>query len=100
MKKVQLFEQYINEDKHDFVVYHNSYSSAVSSALDYVEKTGYEVESDDVWKEISMGPKRPKEGETNKFSIGLTKNGKAVKKMAHIQIYGMRNKYELNIYIN
>jgi hypothetical protein len=94
------FNEFLNESKHDFVVYHNSYSSAVSSALDYIEKTGYTVESDDVWNKISMGPKKPKDGDTNKFSIGLRKEGREVKKMAHIQIYGMGTKYELNIYIN
>ena len=94
------FNEFLNEDKHDFVVYHNSYQSAVSSALDYIEKTGYTVVEDDVWKEISMGPKKPNDGVTNRMSIGLLKSGKLVKKMAHIQIYGMGKKYELNIYIN
>jgi hypothetical protein len=47
-----------------------------------------------------MGPKKPNDGVTNKMSIGLLKSGKLVKKMAHIQIYGMGKKYELNIYIN
>jgi len=94
------FNEFLNEDKHDFAVYHNSYQSAVSSALDYIEKTGYTAVEDDVWKEISMGPKKPKDGVTNKMSIGLLKSGKLVKKMAHIQIYGMGKKYELNVYIN
>ena len=94
------FNEFLNESKHDFVVYHNSYSSAVNSALDYIEKTGYTVESDDVWNKISMGPRKPQDGVTNKFSIGLRKEGREVKKMAHIQIYGMGNKYELNMYIN
>lgn len=94
------FNEFLNESKHDFVVYHNSYRSAVSSALDYIEKNGYVADEDDVWNKISMGPKKPKDGDTNKFSIELRKEGREVKKMAHIQIYGMGNKYELNIYIN
>jgi hypothetical protein len=47
-----------------------------------------------------MGPKKPSEGKTNSFSIELFKDGKEQKKMLHIQIYGMKNKYELNAYIN
>jgi len=94
------FNEFLNESNKDFQVYHNSYQSAVSSALDYIEGTGHTPDDDDVWKEISMGPKKPNDGVTNKMSIGLRRDGKLIKKMAHIQIYGMGKKYELNIYIN
>ncbi len=46
-----------------------------------------------------MGPKKPSEGKTNKFSIELSKDGKPSRKQLHIQVYGMRNSYELNAYI-
>jgi hypothetical protein len=47
-----------------------------------------------------MGPRKPTEGETNRFSITLFKDGKEQRKMLHIQVYGMNKKYELNCYIN
>jgi len=93
MKHTKLFEQFVNE-KSDYQIYHNQYSS------EYVKSKGYEVNDDDVWNEISIGPAKPKEGVTNKASIGLTKDGKPQKKMLHIQIYGMKDRYELNAYIN
>ena len=99
MKHTKLFEQFVNE-KSDYQIYHNQYSSAVNAALEYVKSKGYEVNDDDVWNEISIGPAKPKEGVTNKASIGLTKDGKPQKKMLHIQIYGMKDRYELNAYIN
>jgi len=100
MKHLLTNEQFLNEAKADFQVYHNTYSSAVDAALEYARSRGYEVVEDDVWNEISVGPKKPKDGVTNKASIGLTKDGKPQKKMLQVQIYGMGNKYELNAYIN
>ncbi len=99
MKNIRLFEEFVNEAK-DYPVYHNSYSSAVDSALEYAKSAGYEIVDNDVWNEISMGPKKPSEGNTNRASIGLTKGGKPQKKMLHLQIYGMGGRYELNAYIN
>ena len=100
MKYTKLFEQFLNEKKSDYQVYHNTYSSAVDAALEYARSNGYEVVMDDVWNEISVGPKKPSEGKTNKATVGLTKDGKPQRKALQIQIYGMGNKYELNTYIN
>lgn len=97
--KAKLFEQFVNE-KSDYPVYHNTYSSAVDAALEYAKSKGYEINDDDVWNEISVGPKKPSEGVTNKASIGLSKDGKPQRKMLHLQIYGMKDRYELNAYIN
>lgn len=94
------FNEFLNESKSDFQVYHNTYSSAVDAALEYAKSRGYEVVEDDVWNEISVGPKKPSDGKTNKATIGLTKDGKPQRKALHIQIYGMGDKYELNAYIN
>jgi hypothetical protein len=83
-----------------YTVYHNSYSSAVDIAIKFAEKKGYVVDTDDVWNQISTGPKKPSDGKTNKFSLGLIKGEKVDKKKLHIQIYGMGNgRYELNMYI-
>jgi hypothetical protein len=46
-----------------------------------------------------MGPRKPSEGKTNSFSIQLSKDGKLQRKQLHIQVYGMKNSYELNAYI-
>ena len=97
--KAKLFEQFVNE-KSDYPVYHNTYSSAIDAALEYAKSKGYEINDDDVWNEISVGPKKPSEGVTNKASIGLSKDGKPQRKMLHLQIYGMKDRYELNAYIN
>ena len=47
-----------------------------------------------------MGPRKPDEGKTNRITISLKKNDKEQKKSLHIQVYGMKEKYELNCYIN
>jgi hypothetical protein len=100
MKNLQTFEQFITESKGDYQVYHNTYSSAVDAALEYAKSRGFEVVMDDVWDQISMGPKRPSDGKTNKAAVGLIKDGKPQRKALHIQIYGMGDRYELNAYIN
>ena len=35
-----------------------------------------------------MGPRKPSEGKTNKFSIELSKDGKVQRKKLQIQVYG------------
>lgn len=100
MKHIKVFESFVAEAKNDYEVYHNSYSSAVSAALEYAKSKGYDVVEDDVWHQISMGPKKPSEGKTNKATVGLEKDGKLQRKALHIQIYGMGARYELNAYIS
>ena len=87
----------MNEAK--FEVYHKTYTSAIEAAREYAEKQGYEINNDDAFTKIGVGPKKPSEGKTNRFSIELAKDGKPQKKMLHIQVYGMKNSYELNCYI-
>ena len=83
-----------------YKVYHKTYSSAIQEALDYANSRGYEYSEDDVWSKISMGKKKPSEGKTNRATITLFKNGKEQRKALQIQVYGMKNGYELNTYIN
>ena len=87
----------INEAK--FEVYHDSYTSAINAAREWAEKQGYTINDDDAFTKIGMGPRKPSEGKTNKFSIELSKDDKVQRKQLHIQVYGMRTKYELNCYI-
>ena len=96
------FNENVNESKknNNDDVYHKSYTSAVNAALEYAEKKGYTYDQEEVSSEIGLGPKKPKEGDTNRFTISLKKDGKEQKKALHIQIYGMKEKYELNCYIN
>ena len=99
---VKLFEstnESVNEAKSDYEVYHKSYTSAINAAKAYAEKKGYEINDDDSFRQIGMGPRKPSEGKTNKFSIELSKGGKVQRKKLQIQVYGMRNSYELNAYI-
>jgi len=90
-------ESKVNEAK--FEVYHDSYTSAINAAREYAEKQGYTINDDDSFTKIGMGPRKPSEGKTNKFSIELSKDDKVQRKQLHIQVYGMKTKYELNCYI-
>jgi hypothetical protein len=92
-------ESKVTEAKSDYEVYHKSYTSAIQAAKAYAEKKGYEINDDDSFRQIGMGPRKPSEGKTNKFSIELSKDGKVQRKKLQIQVYGMRNSYELNAYI-
>ena len=108
----------VSEAKSDYAVYHKTYTSAINTAREYAEKKGYEIDDDDAFRQIGLGPRKPSDGKTNRFSIQLTKDGKPQKKHLHIQVYGMgtykrnpdgsktrsmwggQNEYELNAYIN
>ena len=86
-------------EANDLKVYHKSYTEAIQTAKEYALKKGYMVDDDDSFRKIGMGPRKPSEGKTNKFSIELSYGGKDSRKQLHIQVYGMRTKYELNCYI-
>jgi len=89
----------LKEAKSDYEVYHKSYTSAIQAARAYAEKKGYEINDDDAFTKIGMGPRKPSEGKTNRFDIELSKDGKVQRKKLQIQVYGMKNSYELNAYI-
>ena len=89
----------IKEAKSDYEVYHKSYTSAIEAAREYAEKKGFEIDNDDAFRKIGVVPRKPSEGKTNSFSIQLSKDGKPQRKQLHIQVYGMKNSYELNAYI-
>lgn len=91
-------QQEFNEGKSD--IYHDTYTSAINAALEYAKSKGYTYDEDETFTEIGMGPKKPSEGKTNRFSITLFKDGKEQKKSLHIQVYGMKSTYELNVYIS
>lgn len=85
-------------------IYFDTYSGAVGFAKEKVESKGISIDEEDWWNNISMGPGRPKEGETVRHTIGLYKNGKQLRKALQIQVYNRGNNvkrnYELNYYIN
>lgn len=100
-EKLNFFKEYKNNiGKNKYEVYHNTYTSAVNAALDYAERNGYTYDQEEVFTKIGMGDRKPDEGVTNKFTITLFKDGIESRKALQIQIYGMRDKYELNSYIN
>jgi hypothetical protein len=96
---VKLVEQTLTE-KSEYELYHNDYSSAVQEALRLAQSKGYTVDEDDYFNKVASGPRKPDKGNTNSFSVILTKDGKEVREQLHMQIYNMGNKYELNVYIS
>jgi hypothetical protein len=81
-------------------VYFKSYTAAIEAARAAALKKGFEVEDDEMFTKVGMNSKRPSVGKTTRVSLELVKNGKPQRKMLHIQVYGMKNGYELNSYIN
>lgn len=94
-------KKYIIE-KSNYEVYHNSYTAAIQTAEKWVEKQGYSIDKEEWAQDIGLGPSKPKEGKTNKFSMTLFKDEKEDKKKLQIQVYNRgtdTNEYELNMYI-
>ena len=81
-------------------VYFKSYTAAIEAARAAALKKGFEIEDDEMFTKVGMNSKRPSVGKTTRVSLELTKAGKPQRKMLHIQVYGMKNGYELNSYIN
>jgi hypothetical protein len=101
-------KKYLNEGKSDYVVYHNTYSSAADEMERFVKKNGYTLDDESdpenigsqMYDEIGRGPKKPTNGKTNKFDLKLYKGNKLQKKMLHAQVYGDGGRFELNMYIS
>lgn len=90
----------VNESKD---VFFDSYSSAISHALDQAKKKGYEVDEDDVFRKITTGQGKPGKGKTVRHTLKLTKGGKPQRKALQIQVYNRetaKNTFELNFYIS
>lgn len=90
----------MGEGKHDYPIYHKTFSSAIQAAKDYVVASGYQISDDEVWNKISVGPAKPEDGKYNRYSLELTKDGKPQKKGFHIQVYNTGHNYELNCYVS
>jgi hypothetical protein len=83
-----------------YIVTHNSYSSAVTELIQATEKRGFTIDPDEIWNTISIGPAKPKEGQTNRFSLPILKDNQIQKKQLQVQICGLSNgRFELNMYI-
>jgi hypothetical protein len=110
MKK---FQTIVQEAKSPYVIYHDSYTSAIQEVEKYVFKKKMFLDNEEMFDKIGSGPRKPGAGKTNRFSLALYKNEKALedkkalRKAVHFQIYGRGNTndlgaqgYELNMYIS
>lgn len=84
----------------DYKVYHDTFTGVVDEVIGNLGKQGLYMAEDDVWNKISVGPGKPKDGRTDRYSMPLyDADGKPAGKAAHFQVYDMgNNKYELNLY--
>ena len=97
---MKIFEEFINE-KSDYQVYHNMYSSTIDAIETYANSLGYDLDQEEYNSAYIDAFFKPNEGETKKDTLSLYKDNKKQKKYLHIQIYGRPNKkYEINMYIN
>ena len=94
---IENFRNFISESNEH--MYFKTYSAAISSALEYSEKRGYETDKEEVAELVGIQSRRPKTGQTTTVHIPLYKNGKLQKKHLHIMVYGLENSYELTRYI-
>ena len=88
------------EAKTDYTINHKTFSSAVQHAVDVVKKRGFDVDEDEYSRKVTMGPRKPGKGKTNRYIIALTKGGKPTRKNLHMQVYYDEGRYELNMYID
>lgn len=84
--------------------YHRSYTSATSAVFEYIESQGYQIDAQDWFNEINLGG-RPGSAQPKRATIGLSKNGKELRKCLQMQIYRIPNEnfpydtFEINFYI-
>jgi hypothetical protein len=87
-------------------LYFNTYSAAIEKAInDTFKKHKLEVDSDDYYQKVNMGPGKPGRGKTTRHTLDLvdTRTGKPSRKKLQIQVYNRetdKNPYELNFYVS
>lgn len=107
MKKSELRkiirEELQNLKESQYELYHPTYTSAIDTALKYAERSGYEMDSEEVADIVGLQSRRPGRGKSTRVSIPLYKNGKLQRKGLQIVVYAMdtdsRNPFELTTYI-
>jgi len=80
-------------------MYLNSYTECIQKAKEEFQKKGFYFNEDELVDIIGFNSRRPSEGETERLTLPLYKNNKLQRKAGHIQVYGMKNCFELNYYI-
>ena len=90
-----------------YPIHHRSFTSAAGAARELAEKSGFEIDEEDWFMDVTTGPRKPGAGKTNSYRIPLMKNGEPVRKMLVFQVYGMEKTrgvhsgtYELTAYIS
>lgn len=79
----------------------NTYSAAVQHALKTLDKGKFTYNDDEYHSIVAGGSKKPSVGKTTSWKLPLIKDGKEIKKMLVVNVYGKENgKYELNHYIS
>ena len=102
------FRNRINEARRDAAkdLYFDTYSAAIQKAINTTfDKNKLEVDAEDYYQKVNMGPGKPGRGKTTRHTIDLVdvKTGKPSRKKLHIQIYNRetaKNPYELNYYVS
>ena len=88
-----------------YVIYHESYTSALREAQKYAEDRGYFWDDNEYFYKITTGPKRPSEGKSNEFLLLLyEEEGEPAFKTQKIIVYNRGNNvpsnFELTTYIS
>lgn len=100
---MKTFKEHLKESRWPYVIYHNSYTSAIEEVRKYATNQGYSLDDDEMFDKIGMGPRKPGRGKTNRFTITLYKGDRPQRKALHFQVYNRetnQNPYELNMYIS
>ena len=56
--------------------YHESYTSAINAALARAKGAGYEYDQEETATKIGAGPRKPGDGQTNKFTIRCSRTAR------------------------
>ena len=96
-------EEVAEAKKGNYQLYHDTMSGALQHALQVaLDKHKWEVDAEDWFQKVNMGPKKPSKGKTNSYSLGGYDypSGKPTRKRLHAQVYAMDSgKFELNMYV-
>ena len=87
----------------NYTLYHETLTACIQEVERMLCRTGLEMDPEHGGDVIGFGPAKPVEGNTNRYTVRILKDGAAQRRHVHIQVYNRgttTNTFELNCYVS
>ena len=87
----------------NYTLYHETLTACIQEVEKMLRRDGFEMDHEHGGDVIGMGPAKPAEGNTNRYTVRILKDDVKQRKHVHIQVFNRGvdiNTFELNCYVS